>query len=394
MRTHKGKLLFTVFAAVSLLVTGGCSSLQEVDVGPAGSFGPSETSPAAVGSQDESPDAQGRTEGGTGNVQNSGEITENPDDTSNAETVGNPGGAPKESEAESGGAPAASSSEDFSFKNLEPYRFSFSSGAGGWRTELQIRGDGSFSGVYLDSNMGDTGEGYPGGTTNYCKFSGQLTAPVKVDAYTYSTKIQQIQYENEPGTEEILDGVLYQYSDVYGLEDAEDILIYLPGTPVSELSEEFLSWMHPHLANSGQSSGDALPFYALNNAVHQEGFAAYDIKDTLENTVRQAETEAQEIGNLLEAAGDQAEKDSLSGDLYTLWDNTLNTVWEDLTDLLSQEAMTNLTREEKEWIAWKEGEVKKAGEEAEDDSLYTFVTNRKAAELTEARVYALLELAD
>ena len=48
-------------------------------------------------------------------------------------------------------------------------------------------------------------------------------------------------YEKEPGTEEIIDGILYRYSDVYGLEDAEDILIYLPGAPLEKLPQEFRS---------------------------------------------------------------------------------------------------------------------------------------------------------
>lgn len=47
------------------------------------------------------------------------------------------------------------------FSELKNTVFTFSSGAGAWGTELHIRADGSFSGQYQDSNMGETGEGHP-----------------------------------------------------------------------------------------------------------------------------------------------------------------------------------------------------------------------------------------
>ena len=154
------------------------------------------------------------------------------------------------------------------FKELAKWEFYFSSGAGAWGTELEIHEDGSFNGVYSDSDMGDTGEGYSGGKQYYCSFSGQFAEPERVDEYTYSTRILEIRYEDEVGKEEIIDDVLYIYTDVYGLEDAEDILIYLPGKPLDELSEAFLSWMFLY-----DYDGDELPFCALNNAVNEEGFA-------------------------------------------------------------------------------------------------------------------------
>ena len=51
-------------------------------------------------------------------------------------------------------------------------------------------------------------------------------------------KIEEIGYENEVGTEEIKDEILYCYSTAYGLDEAEEILIFLPGAPFRELPEE------------------------------------------------------------------------------------------------------------------------------------------------------------
>ena len=43
----------------------------------------------------------------------------------------------------------------------------FSSGAGGWSTELKVADDGTFTGAYHDSEMELTGENYPNGTVLY-----------------------------------------------------------------------------------------------------------------------------------------------------------------------------------------------------------------------------------
>ena len=56
----------------------------------------------------------------------------------------------------------------------EPKNFLFCSGAGGWSTGLKLNADGTFSGEYHDSNMGETGDGYPNGTMYECTFSGKF----------------------------------------------------------------------------------------------------------------------------------------------------------------------------------------------------------------------------
>lgn len=49
----------------------------------------------------------------------------------------------------------ADESPSFTFGDLANRYFYFSSGAGGWHTEFTVDADGSFSGFYQDSNMGD-----------------------------------------------------------------------------------------------------------------------------------------------------------------------------------------------------------------------------------------------
>ena len=52
----------------------------------------------------------------------------------------------------------------------EPVELVFSSGAGAWGTVLELAPDGAFTGSFHDTNMGETGEGYPNGTVYLCSF--------------------------------------------------------------------------------------------------------------------------------------------------------------------------------------------------------------------------------
>ena len=63
-------------------------------------------------------------------------------------------------------------------------QFWFSSGAGGWYTELNLKKDGTFTGHYQDSEMGIGGEGYQG-TLYLCDFKGSFSKIEKVDDYSY-----------------------------------------------------------------------------------------------------------------------------------------------------------------------------------------------------------------
>ena len=71
---------------------------------------------------------------------------------------------------------------------------------------------------------GDTGDGYPNGTMYYRNFSGHFTNLTKVDDDTLMRmSLADISYQNTVGDTEILDDMLYVYTDVYGLGNG-----YLP----------------------------------------------------------------------------------------------------------------------------------------------------------------------
>lgn len=122
-----------------------------------------------------------------------------------------------------------------------------------------------------------------------CKFTGRFAQPVRVNDYTYSMGIAEISYEKEAGTEEVIDGIQYYYTAPYGLEDTEELLLYLPGAPLAELTQEFRGWVGYYDETEGE-----LSFYALNNEAHQQGFESYDWVERVRTDVEWAEETAAE----------------------------------------------------------------------------------------------------
>ena len=279
---------------------------------------------------------------------------------------------------------------EFDFETLKDVEFYFASGAGGWRTFLNIKKDGSFSGVFSDSDIGSTGEGYPNGTYYYCEFNGKFTKPIKVNDYTYSMKIEEISCVNEPETSEIIDEILYYYSAPYGLDGAEEVVIYLPGAPTSELPEEYLNWVRNDMVDPNALE---LPFYGLYNVTEQNGFSGHEYSNYIDDLMASTEEWALTIRASLEHDTlTQADMNVKAMELYETWDAALNTLWSELKERLSEDEFNVLLEEQRVWIADKEAAVKEAGKKVEGGSLYALVVNMKAAEITEARVYELYEM--
>ena len=125
-----------------------------------------------------------------------------------------------------------------------PEKFIFSSGAGGWGTELSIKSDGSFTGEYHDSELGVTGEGYKNGTVYICNFSGKFKDVEKIDDHTYSMKLDYIEIEGKEGEKYIKDEIRYIYSEPCGMSKSEEFQLYLPGKPLDEMTEDFKGWLN------------------------------------------------------------------------------------------------------------------------------------------------------
>ena len=139
-------------------------------------------------------------------------------------------------------------------------------------TDFEIEQDGSFSGTYHDSELGSTGDDYPDGTMYLCSFSGKFTNLRKINKYTYEMDMEDLTYENTPGEEEIADNMKYIYDEAYGLAGCDTFKVYLPGTPVRDLTDEEYQWVR--WANEGD--GEDAETLAIQVIVNEkEEFAMY-----------------------------------------------------------------------------------------------------------------------
>ena len=166
-------------------------------------------------------------------------------------------------------APAASAV----FEALAGKTFYFASGVGAWSTSLSINADGSFAGEFYDSDMGDTGPGYPGGTVYLCAFKGAFGGISKVNDFEYVMQLTSLQTEESPGMI-IKDGVRYIIQEEpYGLDHAGEFRIYLPGRATKDLPKAFLEWVGmPHAW--GNNVPAVLPFWGLYNVGGEMGFSS------------------------------------------------------------------------------------------------------------------------
>lgn len=163
----------------------------------------------------------------------------------------------------------------------QPVTLYFSSGAGAWATELNLGTDGTFEGNYHDSEMGSFAPEYPNGTVYYCNFSGQFIDAQPRQDGGYDLTLDRLDMEDEEDSEVIRDKILYIASLPHGLDSgspegdrlAREFVLYLPGTPVADLDEDFLSWWPEQYDPDGVP--DKFNCFALWNTVTNYGFFSY-----------------------------------------------------------------------------------------------------------------------
>lgn len=105
------------------------------------------------------------------------------------------------------------------------------------------------------------------------------------------------------------------------------------------------------------------------------------------------EKQSEDLKNMINN-GDLSQTDYnlKTGDLYALWDDTLNDLWNVLEKTLSKDEMDSLIEEENTWIADRDKQIADAGSEAEGGSMQPMLENMKGAALTEERVRQLIML--
>lgn len=152
-----------------------------------------------------------------------------------------------------------------------PLDFLFSSGAGAWGTTLVLQPDGTFSGSYSDSEMGDSGDGYPYGTVYNCEFDGQFTNITKIDDTSYSMTLEFLNVHGTIGEEKIEEEIRYVTQEPSGLTSGNSFIFYVPDTSLTGLSEDFLSWWPDNWQKEDEGL-TSLGRYGLYNVADGLGF--------------------------------------------------------------------------------------------------------------------------
>lgn len=178
-----------------------------------------------------------------------------------------------EAESASGKDEKEESGADDLFKRVGG-EYVFSSGAGGWSTDITLNADGTFKGEYYDSNYLDENN-----VEILCsKFHGRFSKVKKVNEYTYSAELADLTYDTQTGTEEISDHSdllpggqeIWRYTEAYGLEKCKTVYFYLKGAPMSSLPEEFIGWGYGAVGLTGEES--TLPMNGFYNTEEEYGF--------------------------------------------------------------------------------------------------------------------------
>lgn len=156
-----------------------------------------------------------------------------------------------------------------SFADLSNLEWTFSSGVGAWYTCVWIAEDGTFTGEFHDSEMGETGEGYADGTVYGCLFHGKMTLGGQVDEYTWKIHVDEVALDEGQVPEVIEEEMRFVTCDPYGIKANQDMLLFLPGTPTEKIPEGFQPWAH--LFDYGEDVRE-LPYYGLYDPQDETGF--------------------------------------------------------------------------------------------------------------------------
>lgn len=153
--------------------------------------------------------------------------------------------------------------------------YGFSSGAGGWGTSLTVHEDGTFSGTYIDTDMGGGGSEYPRGTRSQSEFSGKFVSAKKNDDDTYILQCdtEGLKIKGTVGDSYDENGAKVTITEPYGMSPCGKFTLYPKGYEVSRLSDEMKGWGAGYFRSDNPVSN--LPGPALVNETSGAGETFY-----------------------------------------------------------------------------------------------------------------------
>ena len=278
----------------------------------------------------------------------------------------------------------------FSFEELSTRQFYFGSGVGAWGEEFSIEKDGYFTGKFHDSNMGETGEEYSNGTRYSCAYSGHFADITRVGEYIYEMKLTDISYKEEPGTEEILDGMKYIYTDAYFMGADDMFYVYLPGMPIEEMSESLYMWVRDY----NQSESELTMIVIVDE---KQELAAASLKrltpseDAQMNYNFYKESFDYYEEKLTNEAQTTLDMTIYSGKMYEVSDECLNYLWNLICYNVPKDRYSEILKEQEAWIKEKESIGKEIADVYEGGSLAGASVNDALARFTIERCAKLLD---
>ena len=90
-------------------------------------------------------------------------------------------------------------------------------------------------------------------------------------------ELEYLSTQKEPGEITYEDGTKYVSAAPNGLEQVQEVWLYLPGAKTEELPEEFLSWTTSAFAGEVP---EEFPYYGLYSVNDQSGFVGYPEQET------------------------------------------------------------------------------------------------------------------
>ena len=116
-----------------------------------------------------------------------------------------------------------------------------------------------------------------------------------------------------------------------------------------------------------------------------------EVRSRVEEELKQVEEQEAILEENLQNVTSQMEMNQIAAEQYQLWDDELNAIWKTLKEVLDPEKMEKLTAEQREWITYKENEIKAAGAEFEGGTMRSAIESSEGMDLTKKRVYELVE---
>jgi len=148
----------------------------------------------------------------------------------------------------------------------------FETGINDWSTTMELGADGSFTGVYHDTDYDTDEDGNTTAATEYCSFSGKFSEPEKIDDLTYKITLNDITLEDTLPEDENNEFGYFLSEYAFGL-DLLDYTVYMKGTKTADLPEGCLDRISMPNGWTEENTPETIPFTVIYNDTYDSTFA-------------------------------------------------------------------------------------------------------------------------